>query len=88
MNLSSRRHRMICSPYYTVDSFDSFAILRSRNRLMAKRTADRKLRAILSLRVAPLRNSLILPKKRSMRLRFPYARDQGTVVTSGWISTE
>ena len=70
---SDRRNReILCDPDARdkiADSIDWSAILRSRKRLMVRRTAERKLRAVLSYRAATLRNSLIRPKKRSTRLR-------------------
>ncbi len=58
---------------WAADSIDRPATRRSGNRLMARRTVDRKLRAVLSQRAATLRNSLILPMNLSTGLRSRHA---------------
>ena len=56
-----------------MDSITCIGESLGRYRVAGSTTADRKLRARLSHRVATLRNSLTLPKKCFMRLRFALA---------------
>ena len=56
-----------------VASNDPVSIRLSRKRLAAGRAAVRKIRAVLRLRTATLRKSLVLPANRSMTLRIGQA---------------